>query len=693
MARKILLADDSVTAQNMGRKILTDAGYDVITVNNGSAALKRVAEQKPDLIVLDVYMPGYSGLEVCVRLKEAPETARIPILLTVGKLEPFKSEEATRVRADAFIVKPFEASELLSALTRLEDRMVPAQSEGGRYGGSSTGIERFNGADPSVKEGGDDNDSGWKNRLRFPSKKKKEESEPEPEPDFVTPSSFRDFRRGGGKAPAGSSPFPLSTAPAAAQAPAIVPDIPRDITPEELDALSELAAKLDGVSANEPATPVSDQAAPEVSAAPEPHVESPVPAAMPIEANHEAVAAAELVESKNESEIQASSKEARVEPAETPNVFPVEAAQPPVEPAPVVAQVAEAVVYLTEAAIAQEPAPIDREDEPVFASANVAEAEPKPEPVAPLEAPTPPAAPEVEELTIEPAARQEEPPVPAEENPAAASTNPAPGASGEPSPSAEELAEALRFLTPSQPPASLAEAGAALAEVLARANGSHWIAEGVPLSPEEAAGSLEAEMFRTFAPAATEPPSSPDTSTASSVIAEPAMAVSQPASEIAAESVSAPEARQPEPETSPAEQVQEATQEPVAATTFADAVRDQEVESVSAVGETASDATDAETQTHTEISSSENGPGGEEAMGKESKGKGKWHQIRSGEPAVATDAVEAAKQSEEAPRTMAAAASADGASDAGQIASIVDSVLADLRPKIVEEIARQLSKK
>jgi hypothetical protein len=80
-------------------------------------------------------------------------------------------------------------------------------------------------------------------------------------------------------------------------------------------------------------------------------------------------------------------------------------------------------------------------------------------------------------------------------------------------------------------------------------------------------------------------------------------------------------------------------------------------------------------------------------MGKETKGKGKWHQIRSAEPAAASDAVEAAKQSEDAPKTMAAAASADGASDAGQIASIVDSVLADLRPKIVEEIARQLSKK
>ena len=115
MARKILLADDSVTAQNMGRKILADAGYDVLTVNNGSAALKRVAESQPDLIILDVYMPGYSGLEVCQRLKDAAEIRlTFPSSQSVGKLEPFKPQEARRVRADAHIVKPFEASELLA---------------------------------------------------------------------------------------------------------------------------------------------------------------------------------------------------------------------------------------------------------------------------------------------------------------------------------------------------------------------------------------------------------------------------------------------------------------------------------------------------------------------------------------------------------------------------------------------------
>jgi CheY-like chemotaxis protein len=145
LARKILLADDSVTAQNMGRKILVDAGYDVVTVNNGSAALKRINEINPDLIVLDVYMPGYSGLEVCQRLKESADTAHIPVLLTVGKLEPFKPEEARRVRADAHIVKPFEASELLTAITKLEDRMVPQHSEGSRFSTTTAGVEGFNG--------------------------------------------------------------------------------------------------------------------------------------------------------------------------------------------------------------------------------------------------------------------------------------------------------------------------------------------------------------------------------------------------------------------------------------------------------------------------------------------------------------------------------------------------------------------
>jgi two-component system chemotaxis response regulator CheY len=244
LARKILLADDSVTAQNMGRKILADAGYEVLTVNNGSAALKKVAETKPDLIVLDVYMPGYSGLEVCQRLKEVGETARIPVLLTVGKLEPFKPEEAKRVRADGFIVKPFEASELLSVLTKLEDKIVP-RAETSKPG-------RFARAIAAVEEGRYDKtmaieeDSGWKNRIAFPSGKKKKNTEPEnvDDPAIYNPIN-KDLRT-----ILDRKPEPAHEAkPEAAKVDlgALTPDgLPKDVTPEEIAALAAAAAQIQG---------------------------------------------------------------------------------------------------------------------------------------------------------------------------------------------------------------------------------------------------------------------------------------------------------------------------------------------------------------------------------------------------------------------------------------------------------------
>lgn len=255
MARKILLADDSVTAQNMGRKILADAGYEVITVNNGSAALKKIAEQKPDLIVLDVYMPGYSGLEVCQRLKDVPETSRIPVILTVGKLEPFKPEEAKRVRAEGFIVKPFEASELLSALSKLEDKIVPRSeaSKPGRFARAIAAVEQSNrDRNTPVEE-----DSGWKNRISFPAKKKKKDEAEESEQPEVYNAVNRDLRTVVPPEPANqeraadASKAPERTVDVAAVVPADLPkdSLPKDVTPEEIAAIMAAAAQVQGVTA------------------------------------------------------------------------------------------------------------------------------------------------------------------------------------------------------------------------------------------------------------------------------------------------------------------------------------------------------------------------------------------------------------------------------------------------------------
>ena len=111
-----------MTAQNMGKKILVDAGFEVVPVSNGAAAIKKIAETKPDIIILDIYMPGYTGLEVCDKVKAAPETANVPVLLTVGKLEPYRPEEGAKVKAEGVIIKPFEATDLLTALGRIAQK-------------------------------------------------------------------------------------------------------------------------------------------------------------------------------------------------------------------------------------------------------------------------------------------------------------------------------------------------------------------------------------------------------------------------------------------------------------------------------------------------------------------------------------------------------------------------------------------
>lgn len=147
MSLKVLLADDSMTAQNMARKILADSGYEVTTVSNGAAAVKKIAEVKPDLVILDIYMPGYTGLEVCERVRANLETTNMPVLLTVGKMEPYRPEDGARVRADGIIVKPFEATDLLAIVKKISEKFAPAKKAQAMYDDTiqmpSSAVEEF----------------------------------------------------------------------------------------------------------------------------------------------------------------------------------------------------------------------------------------------------------------------------------------------------------------------------------------------------------------------------------------------------------------------------------------------------------------------------------------------------------------------------------------------------------------------
>jgi len=312
LARRILLADDSVTAQNMGRRILTDAGYEVVTVNNGSAALKKIAENKPDLIVLDVYMPGYGGLEVCQRVKENPETRQIPVLLTVGKLEPFKADEARRVGADSFIIKPFEATELLTVLTKLEDKIVaqPQPQKSGRFAKALAAVEQ---SDRGDRFG--DKETGWKNRLTIPiphAKPKAEEDAPEVAATSLAAEASVSAARG---SEASEAIKPVERQGFERPIPA---GLPADITPEEIAAITAAAAAFGGKTEQPlavlPETSVQGAVADlgvasPVIAATQPSTETPAPtpeaaqeaqAAAPAETLPEAIVSAEAAEAETQ---------------------------------------------------------------------------------------------------------------------------------------------------------------------------------------------------------------------------------------------------------------------------------------------------------------------------------------------------------------------------------------------------------
>jgi CheY-like chemotaxis protein len=119
MSRMILLADDSITIQKIVNLTFTGEGIDVVTVGNGDAALKKIHEHRPSLVLADIFMPGKNGYEVCETIKNDPELNSIPVILLVGAFEPFDGHEAARVQADSHLTKPFEIKALISAVRTL----------------------------------------------------------------------------------------------------------------------------------------------------------------------------------------------------------------------------------------------------------------------------------------------------------------------------------------------------------------------------------------------------------------------------------------------------------------------------------------------------------------------------------------------------------------------------------------------
>jgi CheY-like chemotaxis protein len=117
--KTILLADDSITIQKVVELTFSDGDYRVFCVSNGAQALRKVAEVRPDVALLDVIMPEKNGYEVCEALKADPATASIPVLLLCGTFEPFDARRAEAAGASGHLTKPFESHALVARVEEL----------------------------------------------------------------------------------------------------------------------------------------------------------------------------------------------------------------------------------------------------------------------------------------------------------------------------------------------------------------------------------------------------------------------------------------------------------------------------------------------------------------------------------------------------------------------------------------------
>jgi class 3 adenylate cyclase/CheY-like chemotaxis protein len=118
MQHKILVVDDVARNVKLLADVLTAKGYQVITAENGTEALKRVNEDKPDLLLLDVMMPGVSGYDVCAAIREDPATRMLPVVL-VTALDASERVKGLDCGADDFITKPINQQELLARVRSL----------------------------------------------------------------------------------------------------------------------------------------------------------------------------------------------------------------------------------------------------------------------------------------------------------------------------------------------------------------------------------------------------------------------------------------------------------------------------------------------------------------------------------------------------------------------------------------------
>lgn len=116
--KRILLVDDYPDALEIWGLYLRSMGYDVVEAADGLAAVEAAHRLKPDIIVLDLELPGISGCEAAIRLRQSPETRHIPLIAATGYSHVQQLDQARAAGFDAIVVKPCEPATLVAEIER-----------------------------------------------------------------------------------------------------------------------------------------------------------------------------------------------------------------------------------------------------------------------------------------------------------------------------------------------------------------------------------------------------------------------------------------------------------------------------------------------------------------------------------------------------------------------------------------------
>ncbi|MDR5866024.1 response regulator transcription factor [Halomonas koreensis] len=116
---KVLVVDDEPNIVLSLEFLMQQAGFEVITAEDGETALARVADQAPDLVLLDISLPGIGGFDVLERLRADPERSRLPIVMLTAHGREVEREKGLALGADDYVTKPFSTQALVDTVKAL----------------------------------------------------------------------------------------------------------------------------------------------------------------------------------------------------------------------------------------------------------------------------------------------------------------------------------------------------------------------------------------------------------------------------------------------------------------------------------------------------------------------------------------------------------------------------------------------